>query len=121
MDNPTWNDREQDPLVGSPELFVSNLVLVRAIENGLTKIEITREEDGITVQNEKDGEGYDRETLTDDPNKWKDIVERFKSMTESGDEGEKYLKPKTPATGKVDTIRIEYSDSETIVLTLTYP
>jgi hypothetical protein len=107
-----------DDLTGSPELFASNLLIVRAIEHGMTGVTIRRENDGIIVQNEHPDREYDKETLTEDTGIWSDIVERFRSMTvEREDASTDRLKPKTPATEQVESIEIRYPDEETIELT----
>lgn len=103
-----------DNLVGSPELFATNLLLVRAIEHDMNRVTIRRTDEGIRVQNHHDDQQYDPEILTEDLSKWTEIRDRFEAMTEFDDDRSGTLKPSTPAVDNIDHIGVEYPDEETI-------
>lgn len=115
-------DREQDPLVGSPELFATNLLLVRAIEQGMTEIQIRNHGDHVEVQNIHPKREYPSETLTEEPDRWEKIRQRFRDMTEfEENDQEGLLKPSTPAQNQVDRIEASYPEPNRIVLSFVYP
>lgn len=111
-----------DDLTGSPELFATNLLVVRAIEHDMNAVTLRKGDGEITVKNQHDDREYEKETLTEDVTMWTDIKERFQSMTEFGeDQTSGTLSAKTPATERVESIAIAYPDEETIKLTFHYP
>jgi len=112
-----------DELTGSPELFASNLLVVRAIEHEMNSVVIRRTDEKVLVQNIHDERNYEEETLTEQLEKWSEIQERFQSMTTFSDDNSNTgeLTPNTPATRSVDRIEISYPDDSTIKLTFHYP
>lgn len=112
MVTPSEPPRDPDSLAGSPELFATNLLLVRAIDNEIERITIDRAPDEITVQLIKEGQDYDPETLTERTDKWDDIVERFREHTVSGeaDAWGTVLEPNIPAADTVEEIRIQFEE-----------
>lgn len=122
MQNPQWNNRTPDELTGSPELFATNLLLVRAIENSIDSIEIKKEPDAVTVQLISSETDYDRETLTEKMNIWSKIKDRFKSITEFESDSSKKgtLEPNIPIDEQeLESMKITYHD-ESIVIDLNY-
>ncbi|MFB6345056.1 MAG: hypothetical protein ABEK50_04690 [bacterium] len=119
MPDPTEPPREPDSLAGSPELFATNLLLVRAIENQIDRIEITRSSSEITVQLLKDEHEYEQETLTETTSSWSDIVDRFKEQTTFEDDDSGELKPSIPAAETIRQISVTYEDTK-ITLTFDY-
>ncbi len=119
MKNPQWQNRETDELAGSPELFATNLLMVRALENSLKRIEIRNQDNEITVQLFADDNDYERETLTEDTGKWTDILDRFREITDFYDDGTDHgeLQPNLPNTYSYETIEATYEDSK---LTITF-
>lgn len=107
--------REPDSLAGSPELFATNLLLVRAIDNEIDRILIERSPGEITVQLVDESRDYDPETLTEDLDHWDAIVERFQDYTrpdkDASGEGT-ILEPNIPAADNVEEIRIKMSDNQ---------
>lgn len=110
-----------DPLSGSPELFATNLLISRCIENRMDGVRLRRTEEGVRVYLEHPDRDHDEETLTDDPSRWEDVRDRFRSLTEPRPEGADELCPRTPAAEQVQSIRVEYPDPETIQLRFDYP
>lgn len=121
MDNPTWDNRTPDELAGSPELFASNLVIVEAIEKNLRGLELIRGTDAVTVIMHYPSGKDVEETLTEDPGRWEQVTERFRSMTEFETERKGVLKPQTPVREKLEAISIEFHDDETISIRFRYP
>lgn len=122
MDRPDQPPRDPDSLAGSPELFATNLLLVRAIENEIERITIDRSSSEITVQLMKADQDYEPETLTEQTEKWGDIVERFRGHTLSGASEEGWgsvLEPNIPAANSVDELRIQFGNDR-IELRLTH-
>lgn len=115
-------DRQQDPLVGSPELFATNLLLVRAIEQGMSEIHIENHEDHVQVQNIHPDRQYPSETLTEKAGQWEKIHKRFQNMTEFDDnDSQGRLKPNTPAQKQVNRIIARYPEPDRIELCFFYP
>lgn len=112
MQNPQWQDRSPDDLTGSPELFASNLLLVRAMDQQLDKIEIARHEDSIGVTLFSSERNYDEETLTERTEKWTSIVDRFQSMTNFENETDGILEPSIPVRDPVDEITVRYENGQ---------
>ncbi len=121
MDNPTWEDRTPDELAGTPELFASNLVIVEAIEKNLRGLELIREPEGVTVIMHYPSGKEVEETLTENPENWERVTERFRSITEFDSDRKGELKPQTPARDKLDAITIEYHEDDTISIRFRYP
>lgn len=120
MKNPQWQDREGDDLTGSAELFATNLLLVRAMDNRLDKIEVTRHEDRIGVQLYSSDRDYEEETLTENLDTWPKIVDRFEELTDFEEPGETgRLNPTIPVDDAVDEMRIDY-DEEQLTVTFEY-
>lgn len=117
MKNPQWNDRESDDLTGSPELFATNLLLVRAIDNSVESVTMTKETDRIAVQLFAEDRDYEPETLTEDTDQWSTIKSRFQAMTnfDENDENEGTLEPNLPKSGKVSSIRVSYGDGNLVL------
>jgi len=116
------DDREQDPLVGSPELFATNLLLVRAIEQGISEIHIENRDDQVQVQNIHPNREYPSETLTEEPGQWEKIHRRFREMTDfDKTDSHGRLKPNTPAQKQVDRIEARYPEPSRIELSFFYP
>ncbi len=110
-----------DPLSGSPELFATNLLITRCIENGMHGVRLRRTGEGVTVRLEHPDREHEEETLTDDPARWEDVRDRFRALTEPRPDGPDELCPRTPAAERVRRITIEYPDEDTVHLRLEYP
>lgn len=122
MVTPNEPPRDPDSLAGSPELFATNLLLVRAIENEIDRITIERTSSEITVQLIKEDTDYDPETLTERTDKWNDIVERFRDHTRPDETDGGWgivLEPNIPAADSVEDFRIEI-DENRIEIRLTH-
>lgn len=119
MKNPQWEGRTPDELTGSPELFATNLLLVRAIDNQINRIIIEKLSAEIIVQLHHPDKDYEEETLTEDTSTWSDIRERFKDITEFDDSAKNkgILKPKIPASKTLDRLEVQY-DTDTIDINL---
>ncbi len=115
MQNPQWQERSADNLTGSPELFASNLLLVRAMDQQLNKIEIRRHNDAIGVLLYSSDREYDEETLTEQTEKWSPIVERFESLTNFNNDREGILEPSIPVQDPVEKMTIRYDQNEIII------
>lgn len=112
MDNPNFSDRSPDPLAGSPEQFATNLLIVNAIEQGLNAIELERTNTEVIVKLYNDERQYEAETLTEYPERWSDIRDKFREKTEfSNNEQSGIFKPSIPATNSVDEIPIEFKNN----------
>jgi len=112
MENPQWQNRSTDDLTGSPELFASNLLLVRAMDQQLDKINITRHDDAIGVTMYSSDREYDEETLTERTEKWTQIVDRFESMTDFEDDRKGILDPSIPVHDPVKEMTVRYEDNQ---------
>lgn len=115
MSTPDESPREPDSLAGSPELFATNLLLVRAIDNRIERITMERTGDAILVQLFEAEREHEPETLTEDTGKWDSIVERFEDYTrpekEASGEGT-VLEPNIPSAENVDEIRIQFTSNQ---------
>lgn len=110
----SFENRSPDDLTGSPELFATNLLIARGIENDLDIIRIEKKSAEISVTLESDQDHFDPETLTEDTTSWSDIQERFKSMTsfdDSSDASSGTLEPKTPLSERIKSIKINFSSN----------
>ena len=115
MQNPQWQDRSPDDLTGSPELFATNLLLVRAMDQELDRIEIARHDDSIGVTLVASDRDYEEETLTEETDNWSKIVERFQTMTEFETDEYGSLQPSIPVQDPVDEMEIHYEDDQITV------
>lgn len=109
-----------DPLTGSPELFATNLLLTRCIENRM-KAAHFRRDNGVHVKLEGPDETLEEETLTETDARWSDVRDRFRTMTNFEQEQTGELNLTTPAARQIDTIRISYPDPDTIHVRFHYP
>lgn len=121
MDNPTWQDRTPDELAGTPELFATNLVLVEAIKNKLQRLIIKRHPDRVTVTLVNRSGETRQETLTESPDRWSKIRERFQSMTESHENKPSLLRTNIPAADAITEMRIQYPGPDEILIEPIYP
>lgn len=120
MKNPQWQDRDGDDLTGSPELFATNLLLVRAMDNRLSRIEVNRHEDRVGVQLFSSERDYEEETLTEQLDTWPKIVDRFEEITDFEEPGETgRLNPTIPVDDAVTAMKVRYDEGQ-ITLSFTY-
>lgn len=111
MKNPQWQDRDGDDLTGSPELFATNLLLVRAMDNRLNRIEVNRHDDRVGVQLFSSDRDYEEETLTENLDAWAKIVDRFEGITDFEEPGETgRLIPTIPVDDAVEEMKVNYDD-----------
>lgn len=110
-----------DDLTGSPELFASNLLIVRAIEHGMDQVTIQLEDGAVAVQNHHPEQDYDKEILTENTEIWADIRERFQDMTEFEERNDRgLLSSNIPATGRTEKITVAYPNEQTIEISFHY-
>lgn len=121
MNNPKWKNRTDDDLAGSPELFTTNLLLMRAIENATDAVEIKNQSDQITVQFHDTERDSQPETLTEASSAWKNIRKRLEHFTEwdSVDSQTGQLKPNIPTADTVTSMDVAFTD-DTIQINFNY-
>lgn len=117
---PPGHGSGSDPLAGSPELFATNLLLTRCIENRMVAAHLRRE-NGVHVHLEGPEGTLEEETLTEEDSRWSDVRDRFREMTNFDEEQSGELELTTPAAGQVKTVRVSYPDPDTIHVRFDYP
>lgn len=104
-DDPTTGD----PLTGKPELFATNLLLKRALEQGVERIVFRREGNRVIVRLHHPDREYEPETLSEQPDTWDRLTERLTGLI---DEESGEFQPGFPPPESVRSIELVQASEE---------
>lgn len=104
-----------DSLTGKPELFATNLLLKRALDQRVHSITFRHEGNRVEVQLEHPEEDLEAETLSEEPETWDRVIDRLRDHTESGE-----FQPQFPGPDELDSIQFEMPDDDTAILRVQY-